>query len=95
MRAFGAGRGALAQVFAGAAAAVVLPALLVGALLESIVLAPAIERIAAGYFSLPVATGPLSVALVGATVGVLAALVAGAVARIIERQPIVAGLREE
>jgi putative ABC transport system permease protein len=95
MRAFGAGRGTLALVFAGAAAAVVVPAVVLGALLESTLLAPALEHLAAGYVSLPVSAGPASLVLVAVAIAALAALASAWVARILEREPIVAGLREE
>jgi len=95
MRALGAGRGTLALVFAGAAGAVAVPAILLGALLESIVLAPALGHLAAGYVSLPVSASPASLVLVAVAVAALAALAATWVARILEREPIVAALREE
>ncbi len=95
MRAFGASRGTLGLVFAGAAAAVVVPALVLGAVLESTVFAPALDRLAAGYISLPVSAGLASLVLVAVAIGALAALASGWVARMLEREPIVAGLREE
>jgi putative ABC transport system permease protein len=95
MRAFGAGRRTLALVFAGAAAAVVVPAVLLGALLESTLLAPVLGRLAAGYVSLPVTASLASVVLVAVAIAALAALASAWVARTLEREPIIAGLREE
>jgi hypothetical protein len=95
MRAFGAGRGTLALVFGGAAAAVLVPALALGALLEWALLAPLLDRLAAGYVSLPVGITAGSLALVSIGVLALALVAAACVARLLEREPVVSGLRQE
>jgi len=95
LRALGTGRAGLARLFAGTAAALVIPAALLGVLLERFVFAPLVARLAAGYVSLPLGAGPLQVALVVAGLGVLAAVAAAWTAARTEREPIVAGLREE
>jgi ABC-type antimicrobial peptide transport system permease subunit len=94
LRATGADARALRRLLGGAAAAVVVPAALLALLLESVVLAPLTERLAAGYADLPLQTGPAQIALL---VGVLALIVGGAsawTARSLAREPVVAGLRE-
>jgi ABC-type antimicrobial peptide transport system permease subunit len=94
LRATGADARALRRLLGGAAAAVVLPAALLALLLESVVLAPVTERLAAGYADLPLRTSPAQVAVL---IGALALLVAGAsawTARSLAREPVVAGLRE-
>ena len=95
LRALGAGRGAIAKVFAGAALAVVVPAALVGVLLEREVLAPIVSRLAGDYVSVPLATSAADIALVAIGIAVLAGVAAGWSARRSAREPIVAGLREE
>jgi hypothetical protein len=94
LRAAGADARALRRLLGGAAAAVVLPAAVLALLLESVLLAPVTERLAAGYADLPLRTSPVQVAVL---IGVLALLVAGAsawTARSLAREPVVAGLRE-
>jgi hypothetical protein len=94
LRATGADARALRRLLGGAAAAVVVPAALLALLLESVVLAPLTERLAAGYADLPLQTSPMQVALL---IGGLALLVAAAsawTARALAREPVVAGLRE-
>jgi len=95
LRALGTGRAGLARLFAGTAAALVIPAALLGVLLERFLFAPLVARLAAGYVSLPLGAGPLQVALVFVGLGVLAAGAAAWTAARSEREPIVAGLREE
>jgi ABC-type lipoprotein release transport system permease subunit len=95
LRALGAGRAATMAVFAGAALAVAVPGVVVGALLEREVLAPVVSRLAGDYVSVPLATGPADIALVLAGVAVLAAIAAGWTGLRSAREPIVAGLREE
>ncbi|HEX2085292.1 MAG TPA: ABC transporter permease [Solirubrobacteraceae bacterium] len=95
LRTVGAGRGALARVLGGACAAVLVPAVVIGVALEVLVLGPAVASLAAGYagLSLDPTTGQLALAA-----AVLAALGAAAVAlvgRRVEREAVVAGLREE
>jgi ABC-type lipoprotein release transport system permease subunit len=95
LRALGAGRGAIAKVFAGAALAVVVPAALLGVLLEREVLAPVVSRLAGDYVNVPLATSASDIAIVAVGVAALAAIAAGWSARRSVREPIVAGLREE
>jgi hypothetical protein len=67
---------------------------LLALLLESVVLGPATERLAAGYADLPLRTSRVQVAVL---IGALALLVVGAsawTARRLAREPVVAGLRE-
>jgi putative ABC transport system permease protein len=95
LRATGAGRRQVAALFAGAAVAAVVPALLVGVAVHQWLLAPAVAGMAAGYADLPVnaGAGELAVVAVG-----LAALGLGAAAwmtRRAGREPVVVGLREE
>jgi hypothetical protein len=73
---------------------VVAPAALVALALEGLVLAPATERLAAGYADLPLRTGPGQVALVAAGLVVLTASASAWTARRLVREPVVAGLRE-
>jgi hypothetical protein len=95
LRTAGAGRGALARVLAGACAAVLVPAAVLGVALEWFVLGPIVASLAAGYagLSLTPQAGHLLLAACG-----LAALGAVAVAWVgarVTREPVVAGLREE
>jgi ABC-type lipoprotein release transport system permease subunit len=95
LRALGAGRGAIATVFAGAALAVAVPGALVGVVLEREVLAPVVARLAGDYVSVPLGAGWADVALVVAGFLALSAVAAGWSGRRSMREPIVAGLREE
>jgi hypothetical protein len=92
LRACGAGRGAVLALLAGAGAAVVLPAAVIGVVLERTLLGPAMARIAANYVSLPLAAGAgvIGVVLIGLVV--LAALAVLWVAHQSTREPIAAGL---
>jgi predicted lysophospholipase L1 biosynthesis ABC-type transport system permease subunit len=94
LRAAGGDARALRRLLAGAALAVVVPAALVALALEGLVLAPATERLAAGYADLPLRTGPGQVALVAAGLVVLTASASAWTARRLVREPVVAGLRE-
>jgi ABC-type antimicrobial peptide transport system permease subunit len=95
LRTIGAGRGAMARVLGGACAVVLVPAVVLGVALEVLVLGPVVSSLAAGYagLSLDPSAGHLALAAGG-----LAILGAGAVAlvgRRVEREAVVAGLREE
>ncbi len=92
LRACGAGSGAVRLLLAGAAAAAVLPAALIGALLEHFVLGPATARLAVGYASLELGAGAgeLSAVLLG--LALLAVVAVLWVARQATREPIVAAL---
>jgi len=95
LRALGTGRAGLARLFGGSAAALVVPAALLGVLLERFVFGPLVARLAAGYVTLPLTAGPLEIALVLLGLGGLAAGAALWTAWRAERDPITAGLREE
>jgi ABC-type lipoprotein release transport system permease subunit len=93
LRALGAGRGELARVFAGAAAALVAVALPAGTLLCALVLAPAVGSLAADYAPLAPQPGAGQVALVAAGFALLAALAVAIVARRSARADVAASLR--
>src|SRR4051794_1792414 len=95
LRAGGASRRVLLGVLAGAALAVTAPALPLVILLERLLLAPLVARLAAGYASLPLGAGLGHVLLVVAGLGLLAAGAALLSVRQLERSSIVAGLRGE
>ncbi len=92
LRASGAGAGTVRLLLAGAAAAAVVPAALLGIVLERFALGPGMARLAIGYASLELSAGPVQIGVV--LLG-LAALATGAVlwvARQAAREPIVAAL---
>jgi hypothetical protein len=91
----GARRAEIATVFAGAALAVVVPAAILGALLERELLAPAVSRLAGDYVSVPLTTGAADIAIVAVGVAALAAVAAAWNSGRSLREPIAAGLREE
>jgi hypothetical protein len=62
--------------------------------LESVLLAPLTQRLAAGYADLPIETRPAELALVGAGLVLLAGGASALTARRLLREPVVAGLRE-
>jgi ABC-type lipoprotein release transport system permease subunit len=92
LRACGAGVGAVAQLLLGAALALVVPAALLGAVLERYVLGPALSSLAASYATLPLRASALELALT--TLGLLAAagLAVAWVARQAGRESVLAGL---
>ncbi|WP_205699564.1 ABC transporter permease [Conexibacter sp. SYSU D00693] len=95
LRAAGADRRALTRLLGGAALAVVLPAAALAVLLEAAVLSPVVASLAAGYADLPLgASLPQALAVAGG-LAVLAAAAGTLTARRLEREPVVAGLREE
>ncbi|HEX8102755.1 MAG TPA: FtsX-like permease family protein, partial [Solirubrobacteraceae bacterium] len=95
LRATGAERADVAAVFAGAAAAVAVPAALLGIALEIGVFAPLVARLAAGYAALPLLPGAGQIAIVVLGLAALAAVAVWLVARRTLREPVVEGLREE
>lgn len=95
LRAGGASRGVLLGVLAGAALAVTLLAAPLAILLERLVLAPLVARLAAGYASLPLGAGLGQVVLVVAGLCLLAGGAAALALGQLERGSIVAGLRGE
>jgi ABC-type antimicrobial peptide transport system permease subunit len=64
LRACGAGPVAVRRLLAGAAAALVIPAAVVGIALEAAVLGPSLSKLAAGYATLPLAPTALDIAIV-------------------------------
>jgi ABC-type lipoprotein release transport system permease subunit len=95
LRAAGADARALRRLLAGAAGAVVVPALAVAVALEALVLAPVVSRLAAGYADLPLGASAGQVAVVAGGLLVLAWCAAALAGRRLVREPVVAGLREE
>ena len=92
LRATGASRGALARLLAGAAVAILVPALVVAVALERFVLAPVVARLAADYATLPlgVSNGAALVVVTGlALAGTIAVLAA---TRATSRGPVAPGL---
>ncbi len=95
LRATGATPRALAAVLAGAAAALVVPALAAGVALQRLVLAPVVAGLAADYATLPLGVSAGDALAVGGgltLVGVIAVLV---VTRSALGEPIAAGLEHE
>jgi ABC-type antimicrobial peptide transport system permease subunit len=95
LRASGADARALRRLLGGAAATVVLPSLLAAIMLEALVLAPLVARLAAGYADLPLGASAGQVGLVAAALLGLSWIAAALTGRRLTREPIVAGLRED
>jgi hypothetical protein len=95
LRATGAGRRQVAALFAGAAVAAVVPALLVGVAVHQWLLAPAVAGMAAGYADLPVNAGAGELAIVALGLAALGLGAAAWMTRRAGREPVVVGLREE
>ena len=95
LRACGGDARTVATVLAGAAAAVAVPAAVLGVVLEWAVFGPLVARLAASFASLPLAPAPGHVAIVVCGLLGLAAGATALVARRVLREPVVAGLREE
>lgn len=95
LRASGAGRRTVALMLLGTAAVVIAVAAPVGVLVQRLAFGPGVARLAAGYASLPLGAGAVSVAGVAAALVLVAALAATWVARRVEREPIAAGLRDQ
>jgi len=95
LRACGGDARTVATVLAGAAAAVAVPAALLGVVLELAVFGPLVARLAAGFASLPLTPAVGHVAIVVCGLLGLAAGATALVARRVLREPVVAGLREE
>jgi ABC-type lipoprotein release transport system permease subunit len=92
LRAFGAEAAAVRRLLAGSLAALVIPAAVVGILLEHFVLGPALARLAASYATLSLAATPVEIAVVLAGLVMCAAIAVAWVARHATREPVVAGL---
>lgn len=95
VRAQGAARSHLFAVFGIAAAFLVVLAWGLATMLERWAVAPGVSHLAASYVVLALAAGGRLVALTLAGLLVGAGLVAAALVRVVGRQPVVAGLREE
>jgi hypothetical protein len=95
LRASGADARALRRLLAGAAGAVVVPALGVAVVLEAAVLAPLVAHLAAGYADLPLGATGGQIALVSAGLLGLSWSAAWLTGRRLVREPVVAGLRED
>jgi predicted lysophospholipase L1 biosynthesis ABC-type transport system permease subunit len=95
LRATGAEGSTVGAVLAGAALAVALPAALIALLLERLVLAPLVGRLAAGYADLGPRSSLGQVALAVGGLAVLSVIAAAWVTRRAVAEPPVAGLREE
>jgi hypothetical protein len=92
LRAFGAGGPAVGRLLAGAVVALVVPAALLGIVLERLVLGPALAHLAASYVTLPLGATGSEIALVLGGL-VLAGLFAIAwVTRQTTRESVIAGL---
>jgi ABC-type antimicrobial peptide transport system permease subunit len=95
LRTVGAGRGAMARVLAGACAAVLVPAAVLGVAVEVLVLGPAVSSLAAGYAGLSLEPSAGQLALAAGALAVLGAGAVALVARRVEREAVVAGLRDD
>jgi hypothetical protein len=92
LRACGAGAGAIRLLLSGAVAALVVPAAVVGVLLERVVFGPALSRLAINYAILDLAAGPVATAAVCAGLCVAGGIAVGWVARGAGRESVVTGL---
>lgn len=92
LRACGAGPNAVRRLLAGAAAALVLPAAVLGILLETLVLGPALSGLAANYATLPLAATGTDIAIVLIGLAAAAAIAVLWVAQRATRESVVLGL---
>jgi ABC-type lipoprotein release transport system permease subunit len=92
LRALGAEAAAVRRLLAGALAALVIPAALLGVLLERFLLGPILAHLAASYATLSLSAGPGQVAAVVAGLLVCSALAVIRVARQATRETVIAGL---
>ncbi len=92
LRACGAGAGAVGRLLLGSALALVVPAAIVGVVLERFVFGPALTRLAESYATLPLSATLLDVLFVLAGLAVAASVAVAWVARQAVREPVVAGL---
>jgi hypothetical protein len=95
LRAAGASRRALSAVLAGAAGALLLPALVIAVALERLVLGPAVAQLAADYAVLPLGVGAGEALGVGAGAVLVGAVAVLVVTRSAGREPVAAGLERE
>jgi ABC-type lipoprotein release transport system permease subunit len=94
VRACGAGAGSVRRLLAGAVVALVVPAAVVGVVLERFVFGPALSRLAENYANLPLNATLLEVVATLAGLAVAAAFAVFWVARQAVRESVVAGLAE-
>jgi ABC-type lipoprotein release transport system permease subunit len=92
LRACGAGAGAVRRLLVGAVLALVVPAAVVGIVLERFVFGPALTRLAESYATLPLGATLLDVLAVLGGLALASALAVAWVARQAVREPVVAGL---
>ncbi len=92
LRACGAGVGAVWRLLLGAALAIVVPAAVVGVLLERLMLGPALSRLAENYATLPLGAGTREILAVLAGLAVAALIAVAWVARAASRESVVEGL---
>jgi ABC-type antimicrobial peptide transport system permease subunit len=92
LRACGAGPAAVRRLLAGAAAALVVPAAILGILLEATVLGPALSGLAASYATLPLAPTALDIVIVLAGLAIASAIAVLWVARRATTESVVLGL---
>ncbi len=92
LRACGAGAGAVRRLLLGATLALVVPAAVIGVLLERFVFGPALSRLAENYAMLPLDATLLEVLATLAGLGVAAGVAITWVARQSVRESVVAGL---
>jgi ABC-type lipoprotein release transport system permease subunit len=92
LRAFGAGAPAVRRLLAGAVATIVVPAAVIGVLLERLVLGPAMSNLAASYASLPLVAGAFDIAAVLAGLALAAGVAVLWVSRQTARETVVEGL---
>lgn len=95
LRATGAPPGAVGAVLAGAAAALVVPAMVVAVVLQRFVLGPIVAELAADYATLPLGVGFTAIAYVGGGLAVIAALAVLVVTRNAVREPVAAGIERD
>jgi ABC-type antimicrobial peptide transport system permease subunit len=92
LRACGAGAGAVRRLLAGAVLCLLVPATIVGVLLQRFLLGPVLSHLAAGYAYLPLRATPLQIGLTIVGLGVAAVIAVLWVSRQAGRESVVAGL---
>ncbi len=92
VRACGAGPGAVRRLLVGAALALVVPAAIVGVLLERFVLGPALSHLAENYATLSLTAGPAEVFVTLAGLAIAAGVAVAWVSRQASRESVVEGL---
>ena len=92
LRACGAGAGAVRRLLLGATLALVVPAAIIGILLERFVFGPALSRLAENYATLPLSATLLDVLATLVGLGIAAGVAIIWVARQSLRESVVAGL---